>query len=180
MGSILAIQIAALIWGIFTVYQQRPVALAFWEYRFYTVTYKQIANEFKGSSELQNLISQPLGFFYVPKPSSNEKIDLLLKETQVKDLAPFELIDRYQPAKDHIDSITKHSVDIDEIINTNFEMKKQLLDLLNPIKANVHDFYYIPLISRYQNIVFIFSKDNFDLQGYLKAPYKDIDANHSN
>lgn len=173
LGSILVIQLAALSWGVFTIYQQRPIALAFWEYRFYTVSYKEVADPFRGSSELKKLLSDPLGFFYVPKPISESGINNLIAESQAKNLAPFELIDRYQPAKEYVESITRHGVDIEEIITVNAEMAHQLSTLLEPFNARIHDFHYIPLISRYQNIVFVFSKEDFEAVGYLKAPYKE-------
>src|SRR5210317_459647 len=37
LSLIVGLQLAALVWGIVTVYQQRPLAIVFWDDRFYTV-----------------------------------------------------------------------------------------------------------------------------------------------
>lgn len=172
LSIIFALQISALVWGINTVYNQRPVAITFWENSFYTVPYAAVDTLYKNTPQLSQLTEKSHQFFIVPKPTTVDGINTLNDEVLKKQLPPFQLINRYQTIDTHFKQITPHSIDIHEIVDSNASMKQELNHILSKNKRVIDENYYIPLISKYQNIILVFTKTG-SMIGYLKAPFKE-------
>ncbi|MBL7004479.1 MAG: hypothetical protein ISR69_10675 [Gammaproteobacteria bacterium] len=170
LGIILVLQLSALIWGINTVYKQRPIAFTFWEDSFYTVTYNAITKHYS-AQQIEMLTKNPRAFYFVKKPNSLEAIKQLNKTITTKNIPPFLIIERYLSLSEHFDKIKIHTIDIHEVMSINKEMKADLLQQLKDQQSKVEDNYYLPLISKYHNIILIFSKSG-ELIGSIKAPLK--------
>jgi len=160
-----------LIWGIFVVYQQRPVAVVFWETGFYTVRAVDFSDQDIELDILDGLGDDYPVYVYVPQPQTVEDKKLLIKTMEQDKLPPFQQIDRFQKIDGYYEEIFKHSIDIDEVIEYNQEMGQQLLGILEKNNSRINDNYYIKLVSTYRNIILVFDK-NSRMLGYLMAPYK--------
>lgn len=171
LSIILLLQLSALIWGINTVYEQRPIAITFWEDSFYTVPFKAVTKQYSNTNQLKILTNNPQQFYFVSKPIIVADIIQLNKEVQNKLLPPFQLIDRYKPINLYFDSIKKHTINMHEVISNNTEMKNVLMTLLQQKHSKINDYIYIPLVSKYQNIILIFNQ-KAELISYIKAPFK--------
>lgn len=169
---IFTLQIAALFWGIYTVYQEHPIAAVFWEDRFFTVPNKVLANQNYDLSNLQKISQQKPPLIYAEKPKSRKQLESILSDMTSKQIAPFQQPSLYGPIDQHLTTIFEHQINISEIIGQNPAMKKNLNELLKKLNRKLEQNYYIKLESRYRNIILIFSKTGQQL-GYIEAPYKD-------
>ncbi len=171
LSIILILQASALIWGINTVYHQRPIAITFWESSFYTIPYKEVSQKYSGSEKLKSIINKPREFYIVPKPIIVKNIIGLNDEVLREKLPPYQLIHRYKPIKQYFDKIKRRSININEFISKNPNMKRSLTRISQESNLKITELFYIPLISKYQNIILVF-KDNGDIAGFLKSPFK--------
>jgi len=171
LSIVFILQLTVLIWGIFTVYNQRPIAIVFWGNNFYTVSYKEIYQTHEDSPLLTTLTENKLLYYFVPKPTIIKGIKDLNIEVLAKKATPYQLIERYEPASNNFNHIKSRSIDIHEIITSNESMKKALMKILSDSKTKIDNNVYIPLISRYQNIILVFNNTG-TLLGSIKAPFK--------
>lgn len=170
-GFIIAIQLTALIWGIITVHQQRPVATVFWDDRFYTVPDNALSGHYAGSEAYQQLLSRPgIPFLYARKPDNMNDYNNMMQLIKDQNLPPHHQIERYEPFEPRFSTLKFLSLDIHEIIATNSEMKHEFESMLASTDTTMDDNVYLQLESRYQNIVLVFNVSGQHL-GYIKAPY---------
>ncbi len=175
--SLVAImQITALFWGIYTVHQQRPVAVAFLDYSFYTVPAQALVEQDIDLQQLKKFGSRLPVYVYINKPDSPEALEQFKQETIDKNLPSIHNPDYYKPIDEHLDEIYRHNLDINEIITKNSDMKAEILALMKDngdLDKALSEHHYIGLVSRYQNIVLVFDKTD-SIIGYASAPAKNI------
>jgi hypothetical protein len=164
------IQLGALSWGISTVYSQRPLALTFWEDKFYSVS----AEHFPAYGiELDTLKqfgeSYPV-FIYVQEPTTDEHRQLFLNKTIGESIPPNLIPELYEPISTHFSDISKHSIDMSEIMIINSTLNDEISALLKKTNTKLEDNYYIPLKSSFSEIVIVFDKDS-NYIGYASTPY---------
>lgn len=172
MSIIVLIQFSALAYGVITIYSQRPVALVFWENRFYTIEAKSLTNQ---NIELDKLNQFPkkngITFVYAeyPKKLSEKKamLDLILNSK----VSPIEQLNLYRPINTHLKDIFTHSLNINKVLSANNSMSEQLQAILKQTKSQQKDLYYQMLESKYQNIILVFNQQA-DLIGFLNTPLK--------
>lgn len=172
LGIIITFQLSALIWGIITIYQQRPVVVAFWEDRFYTVPAYAIENQGVNVSALDKYDTRQTKYVFIQKPQSEEAWKPVLDKIYNHNIAPHHQIELYRPIEKHFDDIYKHNLDVDEIISNNSEMGEKIQEILDDSGSNLQDNRYIGLESKYRNIILIFNPQN-RLIGTASAPFKD-------
>jgi hypothetical protein len=171
MSLIAAIQVSVLIWGVIQIYQQRPVAVVFWDNSFYTVPAAAVsAEDLESISELPRSVRGP-HFAFVPRPRSPWEHQSMLRAVIEDGIPPHEQVGRYQPMQENFAEIGSAGIDIHEIVETNASMNRALRKTLSNLSASMEDFLYIPLVSRYRNIILIFDHSG-NLRGTLMAPYK--------
>ena len=175
--SLVAImQITALFWGIYTVYQQRPVAVAFLDYSFYTVPAQDLLDQGIDLQQLNKFGQSLPVYVYINKPNTAEALEQLKQETIDKNLPLTHNLNYYKPVDEHLDEIYRHNLDINEIITKNSDMKAEILALMKDkgdLDKALSEHHYIGLVSRYQNIVLVFDKTD-SIIGYASAPAKNI------
>lgn len=171
LGIIVIIQLAALFYGIHTIYSQRPVAIVFWEGKFSTISAQAMDKQGINTNTLQQFSNQSPPLIYAEKPTSVDGLEDLLNVIKTKKIPPTEQLNLYRPIKSFLPNVLEHSVDINEIISHNSDMAEQLQNLLKQTKTKKPDNSYLVLESKYQNIILVFSA-NAEIIGYLKAPYK--------
>jgi hypothetical protein len=170
IGIIVFIQLAALSFGINTIYSERPIALAFWEHEFYTIPASALKNQGIDLDELQKFSDQKPAIIYAEKPTTVDELKEMLKITQEQQIPPTQQFTRYRSLQSYSQQVLQHSVNISEIISVNKDMATQLKDLLKETKTQQKDNYYLGLKSKYQNIILVFNAKAEQI-GYLKVPY---------
>ena len=171
--SIIAfLQIAALWWGVSTVYNQRPVAAVFWEDGFYTVPASALIEQGINLDILDKYGPEKPVYIFAEKPATVKEKEEMVATILNDQLPPYQQIKLYRPIKSNFDSIYKRNLDISEIISHNSEMKKEIDDILQESGTVLENNHYVALISKYRNIILAFDQQN-QLIGTASAPFKD-------
>ena len=166
LSIIALLQAAALIWGGYQVYTQRPIALVFWYDAFYTVT--------SDDYSMQGIENPDFSKFseHVPPLIYSRPLTTLIELEQFnqlteKNIPVYAHVSLYERVEDNLSSIFSRGVDIEEVMSKNASMKSQLEKI---IKDNVSDYNYIALKAKYRNMILILDK-NGKLDGEVIAPY---------
>lgn len=172
--SLVAImQIAALCWGIYTVYQQRPAAVVFLDYSFYTVPAQDLASNGIKLEELKKYGDNLPVYVYIDKPDTIEGLEKFRNDVLEHSLSPLHNLKYYSPITKHFDDIYQHNLDINEVMAANSEMKAEIMALMadkTDPEAALLEHHYIGLVSRYRNIILVFDKTN-KIIGYASTPF---------
>jgi hypothetical protein len=159
-------QISALVWGVANIYQQRPVAIVFWENSFYTVPSIALSSQDFKRNIFGN--KNPI-FIYAKQPKSLKQKQLMLERFKKYQRPPHHQVELYYPIKLYLSDILKHSMDIQKVMSRHPQIKEPLEALLKQSKTTINSNFYIPLVSKYQNIVIVYSNKQ-KLIGYLSIP----------
>ena len=171
LSLIILLQVAALSYGVHTVYTQRPAALVFWEDKFYTVPAAVFDQQKISLDKLKVFSTQQPALIYAEKPHNAAGLKAMLVMLNEQQRPPFQLLPLYRPLNDYKATIFAQGIDIDEVIQANADMAAQLQQLLAKSHTQQADNIYLVLESKYQNIILVFNTD-IELLGFLKAPYK--------
>lgn len=170
--SIIAlVQISALIWGITTVYSQRPVASVFWESGFYTVSASALEKGGISYKQLDTYGTERPVYIFAEKPQTEEDQEQMINAILEQKIPPYQQISLFRPIEQHYPDIYKHNVDIVDVIAKNNDMRIQIESILTTSGTVLESNHYIPLISKYRNIILIYNSDN-QIIGTASAPYK--------
>lgn len=171
ISLIVLLQMSALGWGIYTVQTQRPVAAVYWDGTFYTVTAADIFNQDLSLDILKAYGDDFPMYLFTPYPANPEEWQPVIERMKKSKLPPFQQTELYKSLEGNHGEIFKHSIDIEEIITNNQEMRKELEGVLLQTGTQLHDNYYIPMYSKYRNVILIFDSSN-SLIGTISAPIK--------
>jgi hypothetical protein len=175
IGIIVVIQFAALFWGLKAVYDQHPIAVAFLDSSFYTVPAAALQGQDSERSDLERFGAKSPVFVFVQRPDSGAELDRFIEMLEVQRIPPHEQAWLYQGISENFSRISRSSLDIEEIMATNVDMKQDIEALLAKTRTSLHDNFYIALTSRYRNVVLVFTADG-ELLGSVNAPYKKGDV----
>lgn len=171
LGTIALVQASVLAWGIYTVHDERPVAIVHWDGEFYSMPAKAYHLQNIDLDQLAQYGTERPVLIHARRPVSIEELHELLALSTEKQLAPFEQPQLYRPFKQNRSEIFVNRLDIDEIVTHNVQMREELDAFLAQSGGSRSDFIYMPLHARYHNVILIFSKAG-DVKGTLNAPYK--------
>ena len=172
LGTIALIQASVLAWGIYTVHDERPVAIVHWDGEFFSMPAKSYHEQDIALEQLAQFGAEKPVLIHAYRPVDIEEIHEVITLSTQMQLAPFEQFQLYRPFKENRDWIFFHQLNIDEIISFNEAMKQELDAFLAKSGHQKNDFKYMPLNARYHNVILIFSEEG-DVMGTLNAPYKD-------
>ncbi len=171
IGLVVLVQFSALAWGIKAVYEQRPVAVVFLDSSFYTVPALAITSQGLDLELLDAFGEEQPVLVYAERPEEGEDFERFARTVNEDRIPPHEQTWLYRPLSDNFSTVVRSSLDIEEIIAANADMKAELEELLDSTATAREDNYYLALTSRYRNIVLV-----FDIAGHLlgtvSAPYK--------
>lgn len=175
LGIIVLLQLFALGWGVKAVYGQRPVAVVFLDSSFYTVPAAAIVGQEGGLDSLEQFGQQVPVYAYVQRPDSGPDFERFEREVYELQIPPHEQTWLYQPLAENFATIRRSSIDIEEVMAANADMKADIESLLDETGTALGDNYYIPLTSRYRNIILVFDAQG-QILGTVSAPYKSGDV----
>lgn len=164
--SIIAIvQIAALIWGGYTVYSKRPVALVFYDTAFYTVTndyYEAQGILHPDYSKYSNHIPPIVAVRY-PKTEQEER---RFTELTLQAIPIYAHDYLYEPVTNQLALIKEKQVDIEEVMQHNPRMKQEIVLITNNA---IDEYYYLALEAKFHNLILVLTKEG-KIKGLVKAP----------
>lgn len=175
LSMVAFMQISALCWGIYTVHQQRPVAVAFLDYSFYTVPAHELTGQGFDLQELKKFGPSLPVYVYINIPATNtpEGLERFKQASIDKKLPPIHIPDYYEPIDEHLDEIYKHNLDVNDIISNNSDMKAEIMELMKNKGETAEallEHHYIEVVSRYRKIVLVFDNTG-TIIGTASAPY---------
>tara|TARA_R110002167_G_scaffold144413_8_gene334758 strand:+ start:33080 stop:33853 length:774 start_codon:yes stop_codon:yes gene_type:complete len=171
LGVVVVLQLCALGWGIKTVYEQRPIAVVFLDNSFYTVPAAALNVQGIDLKVLDEFADSRPVYVYVRRPVAGEELERFTHEIEQNRIPPHEQVWLYQPLSQNFANVVRSSVNVKEVMETNPEMKSDIEHLLDRTASQLEDYYYLPLTSRYRNILLIFDTEG-DLVDTVSAPYK--------
>ena len=171
IGVVVLLQMAALLWGIKAVYDQRPVAVVFLDTSFYTVPAAAISAQEIDLDVLDEFGEQRPVFVYAQKPGIGPDFERFQKAVEEQQIPPHEQVWLYRPLAENFAQVSRSSLDVDEIMNANPEMKAEIEQVLAKSQKQIGDLIFLALTSRYRNIILIFDAQG-TLVGTVNAPYK--------
>lgn len=178
LSIIATIQISALVWGMATIYQQRPLMITFWDGQFHTLS----ADVLKMAKISQKTL-EPFGdnfpvYIYTKPPTGDtakqKHLNKLFAGTSAN-LQP----ELYHPLAKHYDAVFEHNIDLNQSLENNPELKNQVDTLLEKSNTKLEENYYLPLNSFYGKFVLVFDKNNKRI-GHLEYPLKNDDKVEQN
>ena len=168
---IVVLQMSALMWGVYTVHAQRPVAVVYWDSMFYTVSAADIINQGLSVDILDTYGNNLPVYLYTPYPETPEERQPIVERMKNNKIPPFQQTELYTSMEGNHSKIFQHSLDIDEVISSNQEMHEELKEVLRQTGTQLHDNHYMRLNSKFRNIVLIFDQSN-SIIGTISAPFK--------
>ncbi len=171
IGLVVLVQLTALGWGVKAVYEQRPVAVVFLDSSFYTVPALAITSQGLDLELLDVFGEYKPVLVYAARPEGGEEYDRFARAVNEDRIPPHEQPWLYRPLSDNFSSVVRSTLDIEEIMAANADMKRELERLLERTGSEVEDNYYLALTSRYRNSVLVFDSAGH-LLGSVSAPYK--------
>lgn len=166
---ILLLQMGNLAIGGILLYQQRPVAIAFFETRFYVVTAKEL-NSYEISSLSQYGSHLPV-MVYVHPPKSVDEITSFVEILDTKALPPYAHTHQYAPYRNFISEISDKQIDINEITRVNERMEQDYTQLMTNADNDAPTNFFSAIVSKYHNLLVLMDSTG-EVLGYIDAPQK--------
>lgn len=170
LSLIALVQACALVWGIYTTYNERPVAVVHWDGQFYTITSKPLALQGVSVESLSQYSDETPALIHAYHPREFEALMQMKRLVEEKELAQIEQAQLYRPFRKNLDVIFKQQINIETVLSKNESMRKELDEFLKKHGGFTDSYVYMPLNARYHNAILIFSKQGH-LLGALNAPY---------
>ena len=171
ISAVVLLQVIALAFGIKAVYEQRPVAVVFLDTSFYTVPALAISSQGIPLTELGRFGDSFPVYVYAERPESGPDFERFLQAVEKLQIPPHEQVPLYRPLGENFSSVIRSSLDVDDIMASNVDMRGQFEALQVKSGMALTEMHAIALTSRYRNIVLMFDAGG-ELKGTVSAPYK--------
>ncbi len=166
LSCIALVQCIVLGWGVYTVYNQRPVVISHWQGTFYSVGRESLSVQEIDLSKLASLSHETPAM--VNATSDKEVNDiatslLLGLNHSLPEAAHFHL---FRPLKNSMDELSEYAMDIlavakkEPIVNSELQRLQKINDM------QIGDSLFMPFEGRYGKAILIFDK-NGDYLGYM-------------
>ena len=167
ISVIVAVQIAALILGGYTVYSQRPIALVYWGTAFYTVTNDDYHKQGLETPDFSQY-SQYIPPLIYSRPVATEAELESSNRLTSKMIPAYAHIEFYAAIEDNMEDILSNEVNMNEVMLTNPTMSKRIEELTN---GDLDAYRYIALNAKFHNMRLIMTEEGV-LIGSVKAPVR--------
>ena len=168
LGVIATLQIAALLWGVHLMYQERPVLLVFADDRFTTVTMNQLAASKRPLDELLKLGNERPVRVLVKLPQDPTE-SLKIKMAQLQEgTSIIRLTERYEGmTPENLKYVYDQSLDMDAFIAKRPQNREPYETFLQDNKLDPKDLAFVPLICRYDNVIIALRRSDSSIAGTL-------------
>ncbi len=168
MSLIVLVQIAALTWGGYQVYTQRPIALVFWADAFYTVTQDDYLSQGINSPDFSQYSSYKPPLIYSRALKTQAEMESFRQLTK-RSIPIYAHVALYEKIEDNLNLVFLNQVDIKNVMSKNATMKSELENIID---GDITDYRYVALKAKYHNMILIMD-ENGRLVGEVKAPARD-------
>lgn len=175
LAVIACLQTAALVWGVMTIYTQRPVAVVFWDDSFMTVDAVDLNRFNYPLDKLKQFSAENPPLIYAEKPTTSDGLKQLLAKIRESEIAPHHQTDLYRPLAEHFAEIVPYQLKMDKVLDHNPALQPLLKDLLSKTQHAQSDLQYFHLRAKYHDIILVFTPKG-ELVGHLTPPQKSLTA----
>lgn len=176
LAVIACLQTAALVWGVMTIYSQRPVAVVYWEDSFMTVDAVDLNRFSYPLEKLHQFSTANPPLIYAEKPADTAGLKQLLAKIRDSQIAPHHQTELYKPLSEHFAEIAPYQLKMDKVLEHNPALRPLLEDLLTTTHHAQGDLQYFPLRAKYHDIILAFTPKG-ELVGHLTLPQKSLTTN---
>jgi hypothetical protein len=169
LSVIATLQLIALVWGVNTIYYQRPVALVFWENTFISVPALAFTSQGYDTDDLEEFSEGYPKLIYAEAPVILAKITQMISLVENDQIPPHHQPELFRPFKDKFVELGSMQVDINEVISINAVMNADLMAILTKNNTQIEDYQYYSLRSKFKNIIMLFSHEG-EIQDYILVP----------
>lgn len=163
------LQLSAFSWGIYTVYQQRPVAAVFYDDAFYTISASDLIAQGYQLAHLQQFSDNKPPLIYVQRPTDSEALKKSLALIVDKQIGPHIQTDLYQPLAKNFNKLAPAQFNIELLRHSSELLNKNLESFLSQSGLKQADLQFYLLRAKYQDMVLIFNQTG-QLVGHLMLP----------
>lgn len=156
---IATLQIVALVWGAWTVREQRIALVAFADSEFYTLSPEQVNDAGGKAPEIaaQGTTTPPYSFVRLPRDTRERQ--KLRMETMMSGKPPHIHGDLHEPLdQTNLPEVLAHSLNIDRYAERSDEYRQELEEFLARHDGKVEDYAFLPLHCRYSDLVLVISR----------------------
>ncbi|MCB1787285.1 MAG: hypothetical protein KDJ33_13620 [Gammaproteobacteria bacterium] len=171
MSLILLMQAGALIYGMWNLYDARPVLLVHADDHFQPLS-RSLLNEWDPSGRVlerwEGLAPRRLR---VQAPDDPVAFADLLTASADTPGKMFGLFERYQPLEESWPELLMDAVQIRDYVKRDPEWQKHLDSLLNEINRSVDELAFFPYVGRRKRVILGFDRETREIVGILDIPY---------
>ena len=165
LGCIALIQIGALIWGIYAVHSQRPVAIVLWENSFHPVISATYEVQGVSVEQLDAFdTSRPVTLLAKPPTTKAEMASAFL-ETLNGEIAMFHVVERYVRLGEDLLALEKANVGWNRLQQAEPKLQPKLLHIA--AGAQPESVFLVPFRGRYADAILMLSAEGEYLGGVV-------------
>lgn len=168
LSIIASMQIAALVWGVYTVYQQRPAAVVYFNDSFYTVTATELTTQGYALENLQRYSDNRPPLIFIQHPTKVEDLQKSLALMKEKEIPMHIQTDLYQPLLAHFNEIRPFQM-TETTLRQDPDSNAALQQFLSTSGLKMADLQCYLLQSKYQDMVLIFNAEG-KIVGHVPKP----------
>lgn len=165
MSVIAVMQIICLCYGIWTLYQYRPIALVFYQGSFYSMDISKYSGQPDALDRIKEIAGKVPGYAIVELPSGFDEIRALRRSATAKGETLFAQIDLYRPLHNQLDKIKLHARDLTQYLNHRPLDKVALDHWLSKHGGKVENYTFIPVLSRFKRTLLAFNTTTGEMTG---------------
>ncbi len=158
LSIIAVLQLGALAWGAYTVYNQRPIAAVEWQGTLKPLTIEPLHVQGKDLGDLQQFGAGPRPVIHAEPPENAEQVAKMLELTMNKEIGAEQQFWLFHSFKGFFADSKKHSLNIGTVAGSNAEIRSGLDEILSREGAKkAEEFIYLKFAGRYKDAIFVFN-----------------------
>lgn len=169
LAIIATLQFSALLWGVYTLYQQRPVALAFYDTAFYTVTATELTEQNYALSNLSQYSEHQPPLIYVKHPKSVTELKNSIALMTDQKIPAYAQPDLYRKFGNHFSDLADLQLNMKQLRQQQPSINQQFEDFQTKSGIALEDLQFYLLKAKYQDMVLIFTHRG-NVVGHLMLP----------
>lgn len=165
MSVIAFMQIICLCYGIWTLYQYRPIALVFYQGSFYSMDISKYSGQPDALRRIKEIAGKVPGHVIVELPSGFDEIRALRRSATAKGETLFAQVELYRPLDNQLDKITLHARDLTQYLNHHPLDRVVLERWVNKHGGKAEGYAFIPVLSRFKHTLLAFNTATGEMTG---------------
>lgn len=164
------LQIAALTFGSYVVYDQRPVAVVFAKDKFLPVSANVIRQQGASVADLRAFDQQSPVLVFSRPPADKEEFAQMMLLALNEGIDIVAQVKTFEPLNDHLSEAVAKGPDLNRLMDENTAFADELEAFLNAREARREDYVFFPFNGRYKKILFAIDQRG-RLAGALYSAY---------